>query len=392
MNKLLYCFAFVLVMVNCQSKPVDKFTTQMERNQFIVNKTHFIDSVFKLQQNIENEKAYQSAFWASELMLKKSPSGFEILKQGLSQFYIFSANYKRSILQHAYTLYTDEFNSEFDSLIQREHDEKLFAIMASYLIRNDKDKQMPLLKLMYNRFPTWREHPLLIAFSIDNSTKEIITEKQIAELIAFRKKTKESSFFVFVTKNRDVPGILMIQNASGEMLNENGDTLKFRILARSITNLPEYITNGNTPQGVYSVQGFSSSDNIFIGKSPTIITALPFEVSVSEFIHEKKRNDWSLDEYNRLFPESWKSLTKKNMAYYAGKAGRSEIIIHGTTIDTEFYKSKRYYPFTPSLGCLCLLERWNFKDGSLIESEQLRLVKALKSNNLRNGLMYVIEK
>jgi len=43
------------------------------------------------------------------------------------------------------------------------------------------------------------------------------------------------------------------------------------------------------------------------------------------------------------------------------------------------------------LGCLCTLERWNIKDGSLIESEQIRLVKALKSNNIQNALMYVIE-
>lgn len=80
------------------------------------------------------------------------------------------------------------------------------------------------------------------------------------------------------------------------------------------------------------------------------------------------------------------------MSFYAGKAGRSEIIIHGTTIDTEFYKQKAYYPFTPSLGCLCTLERWSEKDGSLVKSEQLRLNNALKSNNIEQALMYVIER
>ena len=79
------------------------------------------------------------------------------------------------------------------------------------------------------------------------------------------------------------------------------------------------------------------------------------------------------------------------MTFYAGKAGCGEIIIHGTTIDTEFYKGQSFYPFTPSLGCKCTLERWNEKDGGLIESEQNRLIVALKENKIEKALMYVIE-
>jgi hypothetical protein len=99
-----------------------------------------------------------------------------------------------------------------------------------------------------------------------------------------------------------------------------------------------------------------------------------------------------LEFYNKFYPESWNTYLPKNMAYYAGKAGRGEIIIHGTTIDTNFYLNQTYYPFTPSMGCLCTLERWNDIDGSLSESEQLKLVKTLKNNKINNALMYVIEK
>ncbi len=51
----------------------------------------------------------------------------------------------------------------------------------------------------------------------------------------------------------------------------------------TITNLSGYLTNGNTPEGVFSLQGFGSSDIQFIGKSPTIITALPFEIPPDKF-------------------------------------------------------------------------------------------------------------
>ena len=144
---------------------------------------------------------------------------------------------------------------------------------------------------------------------------------------------------------------------------------------------------------MFSVQGFGLSDNVFIGKSPTVITALPFEVSANEFCFAKSENtEWSLDFYESFFPESWKNYAPKNTTYYAGKAGRSEIIIHGTTIDSEFYKKQSYYPFTPSLGCICALERWNRTDGKLIESEQLRLIQSLKESKIEKALMYVIER
>jgi hypothetical protein len=169
--------------------------------------------------------------------------------------------------------------------------------------------------------------------------------------------------------------------------------LKIKLLARSITNLPGYITNGNTPQGVFSVQGFGISDNVFIGTSPTVNTVLPWEVSPTEFTFgENKSSKWKLEIYNQFFPKSWNTYLPKNMAFYAGQAGRGEIIVHGTTIDPGYYSSEVYYPFTPSLGCLCTLERWNVADGSLLESEQMKLVNALKKNRIKNALMYVIEK
>jgi len=386
----IYILGLALVY-SCQPKVVDSFTTKAERERFVTEKTHFIDSVFSELPNPKNEKKYRNAFWASELMLIKSKKGQENISYAFNHFSGFSDSFKISLLQHIFTLYQNEFVSEMDSLISQEPDEKRFAIMANYLIRQDKLKKEIYLKLMYQKFTNWKENPILMAFYIDHSDNEILCKAKIDDLIKFRRNSNEASFYVFVHKNRDFPAELLIQNSKGEILKENGDTLRFKLLARSITNLSEYISNGNTPEGVYSVQGFSSSDNIFIGKSPTIITTLPFEISLSEFSFGKSKNNWSLENYNKFYPKSWRNYLPKNMAFYAGKAGRGEIIIHGTTIDTEFYRTQPYYPFTPSLGCLCTLERWNIKDGSLIESEQIRLVKALKSNNIQNALMYVIE-
>ncbi|MFZ4724323.1 MAG: hypothetical protein ACOYMD_02670 [Paludibacter sp.] len=380
-------------IVYSQTEAQNLFVTKPERARFVTEKVRFIDSVFSQIPNIKNEKNYQSAFWASELMLLKSSIGKEKLKYALSNFTFFSDSFKRSVLQNIFTLYPSEFVTYIDSLVDLEYNEKLFAMMANYLIRQKPDSEQKYFEKLKKHFPDWKGNAILNGFAIEHSVQPTLTDNQLNDLIAFRKEKRAATIFVFVQKNRDIPGFAMILDSNGCFLKDKNDTLKIRLLARSITNLSGYLTNGNTPQGVFSVQGFGLSDNVFIGTSLTINTVLPWEVSLKEFTFGKIDNsEWTLDVYNEFFPESWKMYLPKNMAYYAGKAGRSEIVIHGTTIDTNFYINQTYYPFTPSLGCLCALEYWNETDGSLLESEQMKLVKALKNNKINKALMYVIER
>jgi len=389
-----YSLIVFFLFVGCSNKPSieDLFTTKAERDRFVSEKTQMIDSVFADLPNHNNEKQYQGAFWASELMLKKNEKAQANLKYILNHYSIYSEGFRRATLQHIYTLYATEFIAELDCLLVHERNEKHFAMMANYLIRQNHRTENNYLVAMRNQFSDWINNPILCGFNIEHSVQPILNKTQIEDLIAFRTTFKAPSVFVFVHRNRDIPGVAMILNDRGEFLMDKKDTLKIRMLARSITNMSGYLTNGNTPQGVFCMNGFSSSDNVFIGNSPTIQTALPFEASLSAFcLDSLSVNGWTLEQYEKLFPESWKGYQAKNMAFYAGKAGREEIIIHGTTIDTEFYRQQLYYPFTPSLGCLCSLERWNESNGKLIESEQLKLVNALKRNNIEKALVYVIE-
>ena len=391
MNNYAFLLLFVVFGLSCQKQITNSFTLKSERERFYAEKNLFVDSVFQFLPHTTNEIKYQSAFWASELMLRKSALDSANLIFACENFTDFSKNFKRSVLQHIYTLYPHGFKLQLDSLIRFETDAKRFAIMANYLIRLDSTYRELTLVLKQKKFNNWHENPILRAMYESFSDSKPLSETQIAELIAFRSKSNQASFFVFVSKNRDLPGYLLIQNKQGEILKHQGTVLKFKLLARSITNMPEYITNGNTPQGVYSIQGIGSSDNVFIGKTPTVISVLPFETSLSRFSFGKLNGGWTLAQYNRFFPVSWSNYLPKNRAYYAGQAGRTEIILHGTTINPEYYKQQIYYPFTPSLGCLCLLERWDSKHGLLIESDQLRLIKTLKHHNIKNAFMYVIE-
>jgi hypothetical protein len=91
-----------------------------------------------------------------------------------------------------------------------------------------------------------------------------------------------------------------------------------------------------------------------------------------------------------MLPETWQAYSPMQEAFIAGKAGRTEIIAHGTTIDPEYFYGKPFYPISPTLGCLCAEELWNAKTGKLALSEQLKLVNAFLKSPGSSGYLMVI--
>ncbi|HMP87909.1 MAG TPA: hypothetical protein PKE63_11565, partial [Lacibacter sp.] len=152
------------------------------------------------------------------------------------------------------------------------------------------------------------------------------------------------------------------------------------------TNLPFYLTNGNTPQGLYRITGLDTSDNDWIGPTTNLQLAMPFERVAMPFF------DLPGDEqetYRRLlgpyakFAELWES-------YEAGRIGRTEIIAHGTTIDPGFYAGQPYWPHTPSLGCLCSPEWWN-DEGLREQSEQEAWIRWVREGLVQPRWLVVVE-
>ncbi|MBK6381183.1 MAG: hypothetical protein IPF72_16505 [Chitinophagaceae bacterium] len=195
--------------------------------------------------------------------------------------------------------------------------------------------------------------------------------------------------FSFQRSNRNFPGLVMVRSKDGVFIkNSEGKYFTVPQLARSCSNMPGYITNGNTPQGIFKVFGFAVSQSSFIGPTTNIQMVLPYENS-SDVADSVTR--LLGDNYRYLLPPSWKNYYPVYEAYYAGKAGRSEIIAHGTTVNTAYYKKQLYYPLTPTQGCLCTKEIWSAVDGKRIESDQQRLVDAVKKAGGANGYCIVIE-
>ena len=345
-------------------------------------------------ENLSTEKL-ESTFWAMELLQYRSNEGKEFIKYLVDNYKSFSDSQRRAVLEVIYSLYQTEFVDEIKTLFPAEQNPKNFAMMANYLLRNNLPDE-EIKNLISKNFSDRIDHPIIAALKQQLELKKNFNNLQLPPLEDLLKHKIDGEYFYiysFQRKNRDYRGLTIVKNQFNKFIrNDDGSVFHIKHFARAITNLPGYLTNGNTPQGVLSFQGFANSKNAFIGPTTNLQLGLPFEYSTKQFFADSKiSNEWNLNLYKSLFPKSWSNYFPIQQAYLAGKAGRTEIIAHGSTINPEFYKDKVYYPYTPSQGCMTAFEKWSEKDGSLLESDQFKFYEAVKKTNCEKGFLYVIE-
>ena len=107
----------------------------------------------------------------------------------------------------------------------------------------------------------------------------------MAELFRHQKNTGQKIIYSFQRWNRNFPGLAIIQFADGHFARSPGGRLirLYVQLARSASDLPYFVTNGSTPQGIYSITGMDVSHNLMIGPTPNIQLVMPFEDRWEEF-------------------------------------------------------------------------------------------------------------
>jgi hypothetical protein len=248
---------------------------------------------------------------------------------------------------------------------------------------------------MHRKFPVWQTNPILFMLNnylVKTPADYLKQRPSLIPLLAHTFGKDRTVIFSLQRNDRDYTGLVIVRKPDGKFVrNPDGTIFYVPQLARAITNLPSYITNGNTPQGIFSLQGVDTSSNIFIGKTTNIQLVMPFEAPPPVFMHIKNADTvWTLKMYADLLPHSWRSYFPVFESFYAGKAGRTEIIAHGTTVNPDFYKGKTYYPNTPTLGCLSAKEIWSDKDGSRLESDQAALAGAYLSTRSKKGYLVVV--
>ena len=446
-NRLILSGVILLMSVHAafsQSRREDIYTDfVLYQKRVVLEKDlreRIVGRAFSMPLDSNSEDRYMSACWAVSQFLFASPEverGFDNLFAGYDSV---SYDTKKALLEAVYAVAPGRYAANVRAVLEKEIDPKLFSMCAVYLYRDDTSTDNSnLLKIaLVEKFPGYDTVPVLQELQNYLSYHAAFVHGKtpdITALFSHQRMIGQKVIYSFQRWDRDYPGLAIVQDADGRFVRDSQGRLQvFEQLARSGADLPYFITNGSTPQGIYSIQGTEVSRTNFIGPTPNLQLLMPFEGSWERYFQrpddglvqgsgsvsagvEARAGDRSggqmgsgrvqenrpgaetgsgqqtidsLRLYNELLPTGWQDYAPMKEAWSAGRIGRTEIIAHGTTIDPEYFKDKPFYPLTPTMGCLCAKELWNPTTGHLLVSEQFNLVSAFLSTTGNRGYLYVI--
>lgn len=239
--------------------------------------------LFAQHLDSNNEHKFESACKAiSQFMIANEnvEKGFEQL---FDQYDFLPYPTKRAFLEAVYGVYPTGYTSKMQMILEKEMNPKLFAMSALYLYRSDSSAEnVNNIKIrMVEQFPGYDSIDILIA--LENYLTRHYAFRQsktpdIIKLFTHQQIHGRKIIYSFQRWNRDYPGIAIVQNADGRfMRNASGRLMIFQQLARSASDLPYFITNGSTPQGIYSIQGTAVAHNNYIGPTPNLQLLMPYE-------------------------------------------------------------------------------------------------------------------
>jgi hypothetical protein len=405
---LLSLFLFTALHTIAQNDAVPVFKGATKGNREKMYSSIIKNSITKnltLPLSDSTEEDWEDAFNAMELIHYKQPWVNEKILMAFAGIEKKSVEFQRALMELVYTNYTNEFKSNVNNLFLNTTNAKVFAMCAEYLLRADKSRANidKIGTVVYKKDPGEFDNEEMAS----NIQYELLWPiMQLAEKESDKVKLKPADLlnknflknnivvYSIQRKNRNYPGLVMVRDKDGNFIrDDSGKIFAVQQLARSITNMPGYLTNGNTPQGIFRMFGFAVSKSPALGPTQNLQLTMPFETTVQHFLKDSSVTDtvWTPELYERLLPASLKKYHPIFGTYFASAIGRTEIIAHGTTVDPDYYKGQAYYPYTPTAGCLCTKEIWSDIDGKRLISDQQKLVDAIKKAGGADGYLIVLE-
>lgn len=309
-------------------------------------------------------------------------------------------DYQREVLTGAHTLYWKETAPLLPAVLPQIRTPKEFAIGVYTVLRADDSPatRAQMRTLMEAGFPQWANEPRLIALErrlrIDPA-QDLAARPPLADLLKAPVRPGYPVVYSFQRKNRENRGMAMVRGADGRFVrNADGSYFNIAQLAMAKSRLPGTITNGNTPQGLFTIAGTVSATDIWIGPTPALESKVPKEATVADYEHAvatTPATEWTEDRYWSFFPTSWRGYAPMREVWLAGMAGRDEMWLHGNTVNPAYYRNEAHFPYAPSAGCMVAMEYWSKDDGSLVHSDQMALIKALASTGKMEGYLIVVE-
>ena len=335
--------------------------------------------------------------WAIAFLNRDRAEGWSILQNALIGIQTKPIDFQRAVLSAAFTMYARESAPMLLPLIDRIATPREFAIISYAILKaGDTAETRAMLRAkLVARFPDWHNEGRLMALEhvlgVDGPSERKMRPPLI-DLLAHPYRAGLPVIFSFQRPDRNHPGLAMVRGVDGKFVrNADGGYFNIAHLALALSNLPGTITNGNTPQGLFTIVGAGTATNPWIGPTPYLHSKIPKEATLAEYEHANIDGEWNTARYESFLPPSWRGYFPFKEAWHAGLAGRDDMLLHGTTINPEYYRNNPYYPGTPSAGCLVAMEYWSKSDGRLMHSDQLTLAKAFTSGGSDQGYLVVVE-
>ena len=348
----------------------------------------------------DEDSGLPGGLWAIAFLNTDRREGLDILFKALTGIEAKPVDFQRAVLSAAYTMYAVESAPAILASIDRLQTPREFAIAAYALLKAGDTLKLrsTLREKLIEKFPDWPNEGRLIALehALANDAAAVRRSRPpLADLMAHPIRPGFPVIFSFQRPDRRHAGRAMVRGADGRFArNADGDYFHIAHLALALSNLPGTITNGNTPQGLFTIAGAGTATHPSIGPTPFLHSKVPKEATLAEYEHartDEVAGQWSVVRYESFLPASWHGYFPFREAWHAGLAGRDEMWVHGTTVNPEYYRGETYYPGTPAAGCLVAMEYWSKVDGRLIHSDQLALAKAFTAGGTDRGYLVVVE-
>jgi hypothetical protein len=370
--------------------------------------------------NDSNERHWRNILWTAAVVEPQESYILQALSQllGLAQQTNLSSSQMRTVemaMQVGTQLYLrhpdsyGKLQQSFQQILENGHNPRWVALALSTLTDGTVQDQRQEITAWSNRvrqrFPNWAQIPILWT-TLQDVQQQLVPQKMppLKDLLEWNIAPNQLQLYVFCPRDRGQLCTTLLKNSQGRFVrdasalktatpSQSGKLWSVPLLLRSIHGLRWNFTRGETPQGIYRIQGVvpQPDDQFFraYGQFPLVKLFLPFEGGQALLPR-------SLQSYLSLLPASWRNHFPIQQSFWAGNLGRGLIRIHGTGESPSFFNKiatdTATQDWNPSIGCLSALELYD-EAGRLIQADMPKILNALKSidGSAFAGYLVVIE-
>jgi hypothetical protein len=249
--------------LSAQQKTVFPFASAQSRNAVTNNLKATIASTITVPLHDSNDRRWMSAYWAMELLLYK-PIGYDaLIASQIPELPAMKADFQRAFLEMLFTLYPKQFARELSAVWKALATDKVKAMALEYLSASGTP-----IAIDANSAFAQSEYYQSFRYNLHKGAAPLPSKKDFLDASFL---PGQMVLVSCQSRNRNMPGYLLMRMPNGSWMKDaNGAVLQYPQLARSISNLPFYLTNGNTPQGLYKITGYDTSDNNWIGPTTNL--------------------------------------------------------------------------------------------------------------------------